>query len=54
LNNEPGIVLTYQRSWRAFVSGDIYSGTILRVQPQAAQSIVNLTGGASEGVLLEI
>jgi hypothetical protein len=24
INDEPGIVLTYQRSWRAFVSGDIW------------------------------
>lgn len=40
--------------WGPFVSGDTYSGTILRVQPRALQSIVNLTGGASEGVMLEV
>lgn len=40
--------------WGPFVAGDVYAGTILRVQPQALNSIVNLTAGASEGILLEV
>jgi hypothetical protein len=40
--------------WGPFVAGDDYAGTILRVQPKRLGSTVNLTGGASEGVLLEV
>jgi hypothetical protein len=40
--------------WGPFVFGDTYAGTILRVQPKEWQGIVNLTRGATEGVLLEV
>jgi hypothetical protein len=40
--------------WGPFVFGTTYAGTILRVQPKTLEGIVNLTRGASEGILLEV
>lgn len=40
--------------WGPFVFGSIYAGTILRVQPKEWKGIVNLTRGATEGILLEV
>ncbi|HVS01086.1 MAG TPA: hypothetical protein VMW27_31000 [Thermoanaerobaculia bacterium] len=40
--------------WGPFVSGSTYAGTILRVQPKSLQGIVNLSQGATEGILLEV
>jgi hypothetical protein len=40
--------------WGPFVFGATYAGAILRVQPKALEGIVNLTRGASEGILLEV
>jgi hypothetical protein len=40
--------------WGPFVFGATFAGAILRVQPRALEGIVNLTRGASEGILLEI
>jgi hypothetical protein len=40
--------------WGPFVFGDRYAGAILRVQPKILQGIVNLTRGATEGIVLEV
>ncbi|HYG65661.1 MAG TPA: hypothetical protein VEL74_23965, partial [Thermoanaerobaculia bacterium] len=40
--------------WGPFVFGKTYAGAILRLQPKRLLGIVNLTRGATEGVLLEV
>ena len=40
--------------WGPFVFGSTYAGTILRVQPKSIDGIVNLSRGATEGILLEL
>jgi hypothetical protein len=40
--------------WGPFVFGSRYCGAILRVQPKALEGIVNLTRGATEGIILEV
>lgn len=40
--------------WGPFVFGSTYAGAILRVQPKKLEGIVNLTRGATEGVLFEV
>jgi hypothetical protein len=40
--------------WGPFVFGEHYGGSILRMQPQADRTVVNLTLTATEGVILEV
>jgi len=40
--------------WGPFVFGNTYAGAFLRLQPKRLLGIVNLTRGATEGVLLEV
>lgn len=51
LKNEPGVVLTYQRSWRGFVSGSV-SGFGFDATPHAGVALGNVFTYANAGVML--
>lgn len=51
LKNEPGVVLTYQRSWRGFVS-DSVSGFGFDVTPHAGVALGNVFTYANAGLML--
>ena len=51
LENEPGVVLTYQRSWRGFVSESV-SGFGFDATPHAGGALGNVFTYANAGVML--
>lgn len=51
LKNEPGVVLTYQRSWRGFVSQSV-SGFGFDVTPHAGGTLGNVFTYANAGLML--
>jgi len=51
LDNEPGILLTYQRSWRGFVSESV-SGFDFDVTPHAGGALGNVFTYANAGLML--
>jgi len=53
INNEPGIVLTYERSWRAFVSGDIW-GFSFDATPHIGGALGNVFTYANAGATLRL
>jgi lipid A 3-O-deacylase len=53
LNNEPGIVLTYQRSWRAFISGEIW-GFSFDATPHLGGAVGNVFTYANGGATLRL
>ncbi len=53
LGNEPGLVLTYQRSWRALVSGSTY-GVGFDVTPHSGGALGNVFTYANAGATLRL
>lgn len=53
LGNEPGLVLSYQRSWRGFASGS-FSGFTLDVTPHAGGALGNVFTYANAGATLRL
>jgi hypothetical protein len=54
LRNEPGIVLTYEHSWRRFVSRTLITGLPFDITPHAGGAIGNIYTYANAGATLRV